>query len=82
MDKKADMIKLSVIVPIYGVEKYLRQCLDSITAQTFKDFEIIEFDPEEIEESYDIKNIPVVKDYDIYDLYCAELNPLKIKYLD
>lgn len=42
------------------------------------DFEITEFDPEENEESYDIKNIPVVKDYDIYDLYCAELNPLKI----
>lgn len=33
--------KISVIVPIYGVEKYLRQCVDSILAQTLKDIEII-----------------------------------------
>ena len=32
---------LSIVVPIYGVEKYLRQCLDSIAAQTFKEFECI-----------------------------------------
>ena len=30
--------KLSVVVPVYNVEKYLRQCLDSILNQTFKDF--------------------------------------------
>ncbi|EJG3290978.1 glycosyltransferase, partial [Campylobacter coli] len=30
-----------MIVPIYNVEKYLRQCLDSIIAQTLKDIEII-----------------------------------------
>lgn len=33
--------KVSVIVPIYGVEKYLNQCVDSIIAQTLKDIEII-----------------------------------------
>ncbi len=32
---------LSVIVPIYKVEPYLRQCLDSILEQTFQDMEII-----------------------------------------
>lgn len=32
---------LSVIVPVYKVEPYLRQCLDSILGQTFKDMEII-----------------------------------------
>ena len=31
----------SVIVPIYKVEAYLRRCLDSILAQTFRDFELI-----------------------------------------
>lgn len=31
----------SVIVPIYNVEKYLKQCVDSILNQTFKDFELI-----------------------------------------
>ncbi len=33
--------KVSVVVPIYGVEKYLHQCVDSILAQTLTDIEII-----------------------------------------
>ena len=32
---------LTVIVPIYKVEKYLRRCLDSIVNQTYKNLEII-----------------------------------------
>ncbi|MVX56466.1 glycosyltransferase family 2 protein [Parasutterella muris] len=32
---------ISVIVPVYNVEKYLGKCLDSILAQTFTDFELI-----------------------------------------
>lgn len=32
---------LSVIVPVYNVEKYLRDCLESILKQSFKDFELI-----------------------------------------
>ena len=34
-------IKISVIVPIYNVEEYIRECLDSIVNQTLKDIEII-----------------------------------------
>ena len=34
-------IKVSVVVPIYGVENYLRECVDSILAQTLKEIEII-----------------------------------------
>lgn len=33
--------KVSVIVPVYKAEKYLRKCVDSILAQTFRDFEVI-----------------------------------------
>ncbi|MBR1680398.1 glycosyltransferase [bacterium] len=33
--------KISIIVPIYNVEKYLRECLDSLINQTLKDIEII-----------------------------------------
>lgn len=32
---------ISILVPIYNVERYLRQCLDSILAQTFTDIEVI-----------------------------------------
>ena len=32
---------ISVIVPVYNVEKYLNRCIDSILNQTFKQIEII-----------------------------------------
>ena len=32
---------ISIVVPIYNVEKYLRECLDSISEQTYKNFECI-----------------------------------------
>lgn len=34
-------MKISVIVPIYNVEEYLEECLDSVIAQTFSDWEMI-----------------------------------------
>ena len=33
--------KISVIVPIYNVEKYLRRCLESLVNQTYTNLEII-----------------------------------------
>lgn len=35
------MCEISIIVPVYNVEKYLHKCVDSILAQTFADFELI-----------------------------------------
>lgn len=35
------MPQFSVIVPVYNTEKYLRDCIDSILAQSFTDFELI-----------------------------------------
>lgn len=35
------MIKLSIIVPVYNVEKYLERCLNSLINQTLKEIEII-----------------------------------------
>ena len=35
------MPKISIIIPVYNVEKYLRQCLDSVVNQTLHDIEII-----------------------------------------
>ncbi|MBO6272468.1 glycosyltransferase family 2 protein [bacterium] len=35
------MPKISVIIPVYNTEKYLKECLDSIVNQTLDDIEII-----------------------------------------
>lgn len=38
------MPKISVIIPVYNVEKYLPECIDSILAQDFEDFECLMVD--------------------------------------
>lgn len=38
---KMKKVEISVIVPIYNVEKYLKNCLVSLENQTFKNFEVI-----------------------------------------
>jgi Glycosyltransferases involved in cell wall biogenesis len=40
-EKKMNNVKVSVIIPVYNVEKYLRQCLDSVVNQTLREIEII-----------------------------------------
>ena len=32
---------VSIIVPIYNVEQYISKCIESILAQTYRDFELI-----------------------------------------
>lgn len=39
MDKEQPLI--SVIVPVYNVEKYLKKCVNSITSQTYENLEIL-----------------------------------------
>ena len=38
------MIKISIIIPVYNVEKYLATCLDSVINQTYKNLEILLID--------------------------------------
>ena len=33
--------KVSIIIPVYNTEQYLRECLDSVVNQTLKEIEII-----------------------------------------
>ncbi len=46
-----DSPKVSIIVPVYNAEPYLRRCLDSIQAQTVADFEVILVDDGSTDES-------------------------------
>ena len=48
------MPQLSIIVPIYNVESYLGQCLESIRTQTFQDWECLLFSDGSKDHSIDI----------------------------
>ena len=53
---KNNNIKISVILSVYNVEKYLNECIDSILNQTFKDFELICINDSSTDRSLDILN--------------------------
>lgn len=48
------MTKISVIIPVYNVEEYLNQCIDSVLSQTLKDIEVICVDDNSSDRSLDI----------------------------
>lgn len=56
------MVKLSIILPVYNVSKYIRQCIDSILNQPFKDFELIIVDDGSTDNSGKICDEYVYKD--------------------
>ena len=56
------MCKISAILPVYNVGKYIRQCLESIERQTFGDFEVLCIDDCGTDDSVDIINEFINKD--------------------
>ena len=62
--------KVSVIVPVYKAEKYLRKCVDSILAQTFKDFEVLLVDDGSPDKSGEI-----------CDEYAAKYDCIRVKHI-
>lgn len=56
------MPKVSVIIPVYNAEKYLRQCLDSLVKQTLREFEVICVDDGSTDHS-----LQILKDYSALD---------------
>lgn len=49
-----DTKEISIIIPCYNASKYLRQCIDSILNQTFKNYEIIFIDDKSTDNTLDI----------------------------
>lgn len=56
------MPRVSVIIPVYNVEKYLRECLDSVVNQTLKDIEVICIDDGSTDSSMEILKGYAAKD--------------------
>lgn len=57
-----NLAEISVIIPVYNVEKYLRECIDSVCNQTFKDIEIICVD-----DGSDDSSLEILKEYEVKD---------------
>lgn len=54
--------KISVIIPVYNTERYLRRCVDSVLTQTFTDFEVLLIDDGSKDKSGEICDEYVEKD--------------------
>lgn len=56
------MASISIIIPVYNIEKYIGECLESLLVQTFTDFEIICVNDGSQDHSLDILNEYSAKD--------------------
>ena len=56
------MPKISIVIPVYNVEKYLEKCLDSVEKQTLSDIEVIIVDDGSPDESFKIYEKYVERD--------------------
>ena len=54
------MPKFSIIIPVYNVEEYIKECLDSVMNQTYKDFEVIV-----VNDGTKDKSMDIVKKYKV-----------------
>lgn len=67
-----DRVKVSVIIPVYNVGKYLRDTLESVLNQTFRDIEILCVDDGSTDQSLEIMYDYSQKDNRIKILYQKE----------
>ncbi len=56
-------MKYSIIVPVYNSEKFIRECLDSLVKQTYKDYEIIVWNDGSTDNS-----VAILEEYEKYDV--------------
>ena len=74
---KVDVPAVSIIIPMYNAEKYVGECLDSILAQTFDDYEVIIVDDCSTDNSRAIVESYMPKfnrDVERLKLICSEVN--------
>ena len=62
---------LTVVIPVYNVERYLKRCIESVLAQEWKDYEILLVDDGSTDHSPQICD-DYVKDYDFISVIHKE----------
>ncbi len=73
------MAYLSIIIPVYNAEKYLRKCVDSILSQSFEDYELILVDDGSTDKSGEICDEYAVKDKRVKTLHVGNGGPSKAR---
>ena len=61
------MPKISIIIPVYNVERYLKKCLDSILVQSIKDLQVILVNDGSTDSSENIIDEYVINHPDIFE---------------
>ena len=49
--------KVSIIIPVYNVENYLRRCIDSLLAQSYQNIEILMIDEGEYDNDFEDRDL-------------------------
>ena len=73
------MPKISIIIPVYKVEKYLEKCLDSVLNQTFSDFELLLIDDGSPDRSGEICDAFAAKDSRVIVIHQENGGPSKAR---
>lgn len=60
-------LKVAIVLPVYNVASYLRECLDSILAQEYENFIVIAVNDGSTDNSLDILKLYARKDARIID---------------
>jgi glycosyltransferase involved in cell wall biosynthesis len=59
------MKKISIIIPLYNAKNYIARCLDSVKAQTYRDFEVIVINDKSKDNSWTVLNNYITENLDI-----------------
>ena len=72
-------MKISVIVPVYNVSKYIQKCVESILNQSYTNFELILIDDGSTDDSFDICQVFATKDTRVKAMRQSNAGPSKAR---